>query len=421
MSTELIDVTIVSNSETNDIQIIENKIVNVFHTEVIEPKPEFITPHQYIQNPNCMNGLKLSQIRETLKFYKNSMVVPTIYSAAMKRSAKSAIKTIHDFALVGTKQVLLERLKRYMNQDTFATQLQRTIRGVFVRRAISLRGAALHNRNMCVNDTDFYSLEPLENIPFCEFFSYTDKNKFTYGFELESLIMYIKRRTRNIKNPYNRDNMDDIVKSIRKLERLTSIINTHYVPMERTVIAKIKPKPVTSNGTRSSPSIRTPQNTSRTSRPQSTHIDAAMIAHIRNVRSKPHLERATLLFMDIDQLGNYTQHQWFTDLDRRNCLRFYRILKDIWTYRAQIPSAIKSKICPLWDPFIMLSSNSIDIPTMTSVELQNVCLTIMEDMVYTGTDTEFRTIGAFHVLSALTVVNNDARVNMPWLYESLVW
>jgi len=418
MSTELIDVTIVSNSETNDIQIIENKIVNVFHTEVIEPKPEFITPHQYRQDPNCMNGLKLSQIRETLKFYKNSMVVPAIYSAAMKRSAKSAIKTIHDFALVGTKQVLLERLKQYMNQDAFATQLQCTIRGVFVRRAIGLRGFALHNRKMCVNDTDFYSLEPLENIPFCEFFSYTDKNNFTYGFELESLILYIKRRTRNIKNPYNRDNMDDIVKSIRKLERLTSIINTHYVPVERTVIVKTKPKPVAA---RSSTSTRTPQNTSRTSRPQPTHIDASMIAHIRSVRSKPFIERATLLFMDIDQLGNYTQHQWFTELNQRNCLRFFRILKDIWTYRAQIPTAIKSKICPLWDPFTMLSSNSVDVPRLPYQELLTVCLTIMEDMVYTGTDTEFRTIGAFHVLSALTVVNNDARANMPWLYESLVW
>jgi 5-methylthioribose kinase len=146
-----------------------------------------------------------------------------------------------------------------------------------------------------------------------------------------------------------------------------------------------------------------------------------MIEKIRIIRTKTFDERARLLFMEIDQLGNYTHHQWFSDLDRRNHLRFYRILKDIWTYRAQIPSIVKSKICPLWDPFVMISSNSINMCELPFDQLQNVCISIIEDMIYTGIDNEYKTIGAFHVLSALTVVNQDARVSLPWLYESLVW
>ena len=417
MSTDLFDVTIRSNTVTNEIEIIENKLV---YQNLPPPvQCEYITYIQYRENPNSIQSLKLSQIRDTLKFYKNTMVIPISYSSPMKRDAKSAIKTVHDFALTGTKQVLMERLISYLIQEERAVQIQRIVRGWFVRRAIKLRGIALRNRKLCVNDTDFYSLEPLENIHYFDFFSYTDTNNFTYGFEMDSLQEYLKRKTRNVKNPYNRDNMDSAVISIHALERLTAIINTPYHPIERVAQTKPKTKPPTSSPVRSSP------NTSRVRRnndtPTSNYNHIVMIEHIRDIRTKSFLERCRLLFTDIDQLGNYTQYQWFTQLDRRGTMRFYRILKDIWTYRAQIPTSVKTKICPLWDPFVMISSSSIVVAELSLDQIQNVCLSIMEDMVYTGLDTEYRTIGTFHVLSALTVVNGEARSNMPWLYESLVW
>jgi hypothetical protein len=297
------------------------------------------------------------------------------------------------------------------------------IRGIYVRNAIKLRGLALKNRKICVNDTDFYSLEPLENIHYLDFFSYTDDKKFTYGFEIDSLYTYLKRKSIRVLNPYNRDNMDKVVKDIRKLERLTKIITTHFVPEERAIMVKTKVKHSCNTSRNSPTSIIT--NNSRSRRQQNAsnntnYNSTAMIEHIRYIRTKSFIERARLLFMDIDQLGNYTQYQWFTELDRRNCLRFYRILRDIWTYRAQIPTSIKNKICPLWDPFIVVS-NSMNVPELSLQNVLNICLSVMEDMVYTGIDTEYKTIGTFHVLTALTVVNQEARTNMPWLYESLVW
>lgn len=421
MSSELIDVTILTDEETNDLRVIENKVVNIFHPPENVCKPSFITPRQYSEDPSCVKLLKLSQIRETLKFYKNSMVIPSSYSSSMKREAKASIKSVHDFTLMGTKQVLLNRLMRYLMQDLQAIQIQRVIRGIYVRNAIKLRGLALKNRKICVNDTDFYSLEPLENIHYLDFFSYTDDKQFTYGFDIDSLYTYLKRKSRRILNPYNRDNMDKIVKDIRKLERLTKIINTHFVPEERAIVVKATVK---HSARRNSPTSVIANN-SRTRRQQNTdnntnYNNTVMIEYIRSIRIKPFMERARLLFMEIDQLGNYTQYQWFTELDRRNCLRFYRILRDIWTYRAQIPTSIKNKICPLWDPFIVVS-NSMNLPELSLQNVLNICLSVMEDMVYSGIDTEYKTIGAFHVLTALTVVNQEARTNMPWLYESLVW
>lgn len=399
---------------------IENKMVEDIITIPEKNQDQYISYIDYMKLPNRMNHMKIPELRETLKFYKNSMVIPVSYSSNMKKDAKNAIKNIHDFALMGTKKVLLERIKKYFIQEIGAVKIQRIIRGKFVRMANHLRGPALYDRSMCVNDSDFYSLEPLINIHFQDFFSYNDVNNFTYGFELDSITTYIKKRSRNIKNPYNRDNMDHILPNIRKLERLIKIIKTPYNPPKRVVVLSKKTTPpnqhVTMNNSRSRRSIT--NSMIESSQPYNY---TQMIENVRTIRSKTFSERVRLLFIEIDQLGNYTQQHWFSELDRRNYLRFYRILKDIWTYRAQIPTIVKSKICPLWDPFMLISSNSINIMELELEDLRIICITIIEDMIYTGVDIEYKTIGAFHVLSALTVVNMDARASMPWLYESLVW
>jgi hypothetical protein len=42
-------------------------------------------------------------------------------------------------------------------------------------------------------------------------------------------------------------------------------------------------------------------------------------------------------------------------------------------------------------------------------------------MVFTGIDTEYRKIGALHILSALTVVSSNARNAIPWLYDTIIY
>jgi len=44
----------------------------------------------------------------------------------------------------------------------------------------------------------------------------------------------------------------------------------------------------------------------------------------------------------------------------------------------------------------------------------------MENMVYGTRDIEYRKLGALHLLSILTVVSEEARQSMPWLYESII-
>ena len=400
LSNEIIEIDMTINNETGKPEI----------KEIITN--DIITLKEYLKNPNCIDKLKLPILKKNLKHYKKSFSVPYNYSTSEKKNAKLAIKNLHDFALMGNKKMILSRLKTFFEQERLAIQIQKSVRKFFVKISLSLVGPAIKNRSICTNDTDFYTFEPLKNIPYDNFFSYKDEQNFIYGFELSSLIEYIKNKRRSHKlltNPYNRSSINEIIPNIRKLNRINNII-FKKIPEKKLVEKKpTQPARIISNSY---------QTRSLLLGVEYNYNHSEMLHFIRSVRAKSIDERTRALFIEIDQLGNYSNYQWFENLERRNYLRYFRILKDIWCYRAQIPINVKIKICPLWDPFIMLSTD--DLIDLTIDQMKARCLCVMEDMVYSGVDTEYKTLGALHVLSVLTIVSREARLNMPWLYESLM-
>jgi hypothetical protein len=46
-------------------------------------------------------------------------------------------------------------------------------------------------------------------------------------------------------------------------------------------------------------------------------------------------------------------------------------------------------------------------------------LTMLEKMVNSGINTDSRTLGAYYVLSALTLVSEPAAQALPWLFHSV--
>lgn len=410
LANEVVDVNIISNNETGQIEIIENKIN-------VEKKDVFITPNEYHNNPTIINKIKLPDLKKTLKFYKNSMIIPNNSTLEIK-NAKAAIRTIHDFALVGNKKTLQERLINYFNQELLAVKIQKITRQYFVKKLFILVGPGFKNIELCVNQTDFSTLEPLKELSIYNFYSYKDNNDKIYGFELSSLETLIKkRRHKSLQNPFTREDINYLLENIHKLVRINKIIQTKYIPKPRVIVKQnVKPIPrIRNNNSRNN-------NTTRIREMlfiEHNYDCETMFNFIRTTRNKTIQERTQLLFVEIDSLGNYSNYEWFSNLDRRGYIRYFRILRDIWIYRAQIPTAIKFKICPLWDPFLILT----DIHSLNELsieQLQKLCLSVMEDMVYTGVHPEFKTLGALHVLSVLTIVSHGARIALPWLYESLM-
>ena len=247
------------------------------------------------------------------------------------------------------------------------------------RKFILYHGPAFKNRKLCTNNSDFITMEDINEIPLQQFFSYEDTDGFIYGFDIASLYHLIFKNNKcmkDIRNPYNRKMIPELViKTVKIILKMSRILKTKIIlEMED----------------------------------PSTNLTNEKTVELR----------ALTLFQNIDALGNYSDPKWFLSLNRIQIIKLIRELVDIWSYRAQLSMEIKRNICPPnGNPFQNMNMNYIQ----TESELINVkksVLEILEKFVNIGIDSDSKTLGAYYVLGALTLVNSSAAASLPWLFQS---
>lgn len=270
------------------------------------------------------------------------------------------------------KDVLITNLKNLFLQNEKIINIQKMFRGWIVRLWLKTHGPELKNRN-CVNDSDFLTMESINEIDVTHFFSYQDENeRHSYGFNVLSFYHLIKNSKNNeVFNPYNRKIIDNtVIGQLHKMLRLSKILN----------------------------------------------IDINLILE-NNVDVDKKIEFRSLdLFQSINELGNYSNHLWFNNLQKLQLIKFIRELNDIWCYRTQLSREIQQKICPRGNPFRHI--NFFRIRDETFDILRDKILIIMEEMVYSGIDTDSKALGCYYILGALTLVSPHAAAALPWLYET---
>jgi hypothetical protein len=404
-------------------EVIEQTIVNEFvdanqnviskseNAEVIIRKPMVRKPYQ-----------KKEQVdKKTINYDNYSKGVIDLKSYKLPE-LKEAAKT-HKLLISGTKPLLMARIEVLFNNTKNAIKIQRFLRGWLVRYSIKLRGPALFNRRICLNDTDFVTMEPLAEIGHESFYSYKDSKNFVYGFNVTSLIQSMKNKS-TLENPYNREKLNNnITSQIKTLFKISCVLypefreeNEALIPP--TNIINRRPRPAFQHV----PNLQTNVNNinsrnNNIENQQGTEIMRRLI----EIRAKPANERINDLFMEIDSLGNYTMSAWFSNLDIRQHVRLYRALYEIWNYRSNLSREVKLRICPYVAPFEGIFPHGVYYNDLTFAQIQAACLTVFENMVYQGVDEDHRKIGTFHALSALTLVSDSARQAMPWLYESVAY
>lgn len=277
----------------------------------------------------------------------------------------------------GNKSQLSSRIYSFLYFSSYIIKIQKIFRGMLVKKYKLLHGPAIINRKICTNSDDFISMEPIEEMNFHQFISYKDTDGFIYGFDVNSLHNLFIKSGGQVKNPYNRNIIpESVFKNIRSLIRLGRILDIH--------------------------------------------INLSFEDDSKKVSNEKAIElRALALFQNIDSLGNYSNANWFISLNRNQLTKFIRELIDIWNYRAQLPGQTKRNICPpVGDPFRNLSIQYIN----TEENLWNikkVFLEVMEKFVNSGIDKDSKALGAYYVLGALTLVNEDAATSLPWLFQSV--
>ena len=368
-------------------QPLGQELKNEFIDEIQKPPP--ISYIDYCKNKSVLDKIKHPELKQMAKYYK-----------------------LH---VSGTKPILFERLTDFFSRCSRCVKIQRIFRGYLVRKWLQDKGECINNITKCVNENDFYSLEPLKEIPIKYFFTFSC-GKFNYGCNIISLIQLIKNSKGIVKNPYNRENIEiETIKTILSVYGKTRII--FGLPSDAPVINNHSLLQIQG-------SIQENQRVrGLITRSQSIGPSAELIRERRikmtEIQSKSIEARIQEVFMEMDQLGNYTHPGWFSNLDRREYIRLFRILFDIWTFRGQLSAQIKMNICIVGDPFNEIRRQGINLHDMTIVDIREICITVIEYIVYCGIDDEYKKIGALHVLTGLTGVSLGARTSLPWLYESL--
>lgn len=300
------------------------------------------------------------------------------------KNAKLSIKQLKEYCkkykqkLSGNKTELKERILLHLTKISNAKRIQHAWRLYAVRKYNSAKGPARIKRDICLNETDFFTTETMKSIPMKQFISFMDMDEKVYGFNILSLYNLYKKSSidSDFKNPYNRNEIPAAVR-----DNMFAVIRLSNMLRDNIEIVIIPPPKIS--------------------------------------QSKKMEFKAIELFQYIDNLGNYTDPRWFLSLGRQHIELFIKELFDIWNYRAQLPIEVKREICyPEGNPFQYIFLNYLF--QKTHDELRDVALQIIENMVKRGRSDSFKTLGANYVLCALTLVSQQAANSMPWLYQSVV-
>jgi hypothetical protein len=302
-----------------------------------------------------------------------SMLLSYNYTIKQLREIAGHHKIKLSSALVKTD--IVSKIYNYFKHYDNALVIQRAWKHYLWRQYNKLRGPARFNRRLCVNETDFFTMDDLKDIPYNQFFSFQDDDGMLYGFDMLSIYtLFTKGFDSKTANPYNRNVLGKhIKKNVWKLLWLSKLFKEeiNVVLTEETI---------------EMPSISA---------------------------------RSITLFHDMDILGNYTNVEWFLSLNQQAVVRFITELNDIWSYRANLSDIVKREICPNnIEPFRTMYM--IDIRHEALPIVQDIALLIMETFVHAGINRDSRCLGANFVLCALTLVNPDAAIALPWLFQSVL-
>ena len=122
----------------------------------------------------------------------------------------------------------------------------------------------------------------------------------------------------------------------------------------------------------------------------------------------------TDVFSMIEELGYYTDPNWFVELSRRQLQQIYLELADIWFHRATLSAADRLRIVPDRSPFGVPVSTAL---IMQQKALRPLILATFKLLVSAAPARADKQLGVMYVLGALSVVSAGAGVAYPWLND----
>lgn len=238
------------------------------------------------------------------------------------------------------------------------------------RRWLARRaGPLIFCRSETNNPFDFFSSDPVEEIPLRDFISFVDTDGKGYAMDVKSaisLVDHAKTSGETPTNPFNRAPLPALF--LRRLARATRATNAAGWET-------LKPK---------------------------TEAEKLSLS-------------ATDLFRSMEDLGYYTDPAWILDLTRCQLQQLYIELADIWYHRAGLSGADRSRIVPLPARAFPLPVTTVLI--MQPKALKPLLIDVCRTLVATASARSDKQLGAMYILGALSLVCQATGVGYPWLTD----
>ena len=227
-------------------------------------------------------------------------------------------------------------------------------------------GPLLRFREESNNPYDFYSSDPVDEIPVRYFISYVDSDRKGYCMDSRSVASLFEHSAKSgagaPTNPFNR-----------------AAFPAHFL------------------------------------RRMSRHGHTATQETLKALTpAQAFTLEVTDTFRHFEDLGYYTDPAWFMSLNRTQLQQLYMELADIWFHRAMLSSADRTRIVP--------TERALPVPVstvliMTHKALQNTTIKACRLLVSSAVARSDRQLGVMYVLGSLALVSQSAAFAYPWLVE----
>ena len=312
----------------------------------------------------------------------------------------------------GTKSVISKRITNHFQRYAQSITIQRIFRGHLIR--CWLANGFIRRIPLCLNETDGYTLEPLDEIPLYRIVCIKERynnHTYYYAFDVVSLIPVIKQTLDSKRVPVNIYTRNELTsKTISKLILLYYMIRALFP----SICSEIHTAVNRPHNDDIFMQLRANQRVTSTG-----HISNQRVLAVAARHEKQLSRRIEDLFNEIHYLGNYVNSDWFKSMNVYECITFYEWLAEIWYNRMDITIELRQRINPLRDPLSNTSNYDRWGRCNTPEDVIRICVESMEYMVLDGVDEDARKIGAMYVLCALSAVSNEVRTAFPWLYDTI--
>ena len=275
-------------------------------------------------------------------------------------------KKVVNFTLDRTNNVKINNIKpikKISKNNTSILYLNNISKIIKVQSLF--RRAIILNRLKCKNTEDFFTLENIVTMSSLYYYSlYDDDNK--YGFDIRSLNKWLLD---NNTNPYTTNEIStEIIKDAKdrfgKLENRLSKFKKDVLSTEQEFNNYV--------------------------------VD---------------------IFQNMNILGNYTYHGWFTELSHIELINLYVSCEDIWTYRAQLSKAQKSKITKNGIAFNIPIYLIKSLPETKKRYLELLLLNDFDKITKEGETDDDKKLGVHLILTGLVEVSPEAAQALPHLIQ----